>query len=99
MRFLTHIYQSWVKRVTQSIANQIECQYREHDHNTWHKDEVRSIKNTVTFLAQHQSPLRCWRCCTKPKEGKSRGIENRRCDYQSCLDDQGCDRVWENVTS
>ena len=48
--FLTHIYQSWVERIAQSIADQVKTQDGEHDGNARYEYKVWRVKDAVAFL-------------------------------------------------
>ena len=90
---LTHIHQSWVECIVQSITDQVKAQDSQHDSNARDEDKVGSVKDAVTFLAQHQAPFWSGRRRTETKEGKSRGRKDGGGYPQRCLNDKGRDGV------
>ena len=55
---LTHMYQSWVKRIAQPVANQVEGKYGQHDGKPGIEHKMRSCEYLVMFRANHGAPFR-----------------------------------------
>ena len=82
------MHESWVERITQPIADQVEGKHGEHDGKPGVEHKMWSSEYLITFRAKHGAPFRCGGLCAKAEKGKRGGIQNSGSDAKGALHDQ-----------
>ena len=81
------MYQSWIKRIAQAVADQIEGKHGEHDGKPGIENKMGSGENLITFRAKHGAPFRRGRLCPETQKGECGRIQNSGGDAESPLYD------------
>ena len=81
----------WVKGITQAIAQEVEGQDREQNHETGCQSQPRRQKDVFLGIGKHVAPSRQGGLNAKTQKGKPGFSQNRRAHIQSGLDnDRRC---------
>src|SRR5690606_35820906 len=95
--FSPAMYQAWVKRIAQAVAEEVEGENGDRDGDARGKDEMRGAEKLVAFAAEHTAPFGNRLLSAEADEGERGRFQNRTGNTQRDEDDQGRKRVGKNA--
>src|SRR5437773_2061939 len=79
--------ETWIERVAQAVAEQVEAEDGERQANAWEEDEGGGALEVVVLAAGQLAPLRRGNLSGEPQEGHRGDLENGRPAPHGSLDD------------
>src|SRR5690606_40041923 len=87
---------TWVERVTQTVAQEVDPQCRQHDEQR-REEPVVPVGDVAVRLAHDVAPRRRWSANAQAEEAETSLKQNGGCDAERCRDDNWGEAVGQHV--